>query len=174
MTRARDYAQLVRLPNVFTALADIGLAALVSGALPTAWATVLLVAAASACLYCGGMVWNDYFDVEQDRRERPFRPVPSGRVARREAAGLGALLLLGGLVFACLAMVVQDAGEAAARLPLRGAPVLLASLLIGAILAYDGWLKRTWAGPLGMGACRFLNVLLGLSAAPQQDWGRAL
>jgi hypothetical protein len=31
-------------------------------------------------------------------------------------------------------------------------------------VAYDGWLKRTWAGPLAMGACRFLNVLLGVSA----------
>jgi 4-hydroxybenzoate polyprenyltransferase len=174
MSRARAFAQLVRLPNVFTALADIGLAALVSGALPGAWVTVLLVAAASACLYCGGMVWNDYFDLEQDKRERPFRPIPSGRVSRREAAGLGGLLLGGGLALACLAMIVQESGEEAASLPFRGAPVLLASLLVGAILAYDGWLKRTWAGPLGMGACRFLNVLLGLSAAPRQDWGRAL
>jgi hypothetical protein len=170
MSRVRDYAQLVRLPNVFTALADIGMAALVSGALPGAWAAVLLVALASACLYCGGMVWNDYFDVEQDRRERPFRPIPSGRVLRREAAGLGGLLLLGGLVCACLVVLLQNAVAADTAPSFRGAPVLLASLLIGAILLYDGWLKRTWAGPVGMGACRFFNVLLGVSAAPQQDW----
>jgi 4-hydroxybenzoate polyprenyltransferase len=170
MTRARDYAQLVRLPNVFTALADVGMAALVSGALLAAWGPVLLLAAASASLYCGGMVWNDYFDAEQDRRERPFRPIPSGRVTRREAAGLGGLLLLGGLVCACLAVVLQNAVAAGTPPSPRGAPVLLASLLIGAILLYDGWLKRTWAGPVGMGACRFLNVLLGLSAAPQVDW----
>ena len=30
---------------------------------------------------------------------------------------------------------------------------------------YDAWLKRTWAGPIAMGTCRFLNVLLGLSVA---------
>jgi hypothetical protein len=131
---------------------------------------VLLVAIGSACLYCGGMVWNDYFDAEQDRRERPFRPIPSGRVTRREAAGLGGLLLLGGLVCACLAVLLQNAVPSGPPPSFRGAPVLLASLLIGAILLYDGWLKRTWAGPLGMGACRFLNVLLGVSAAPQQDW----
>src|SRR5262249_55491017 len=122
MTRARDYAQLVRLPNVFTALADVGLAALVSGALPSAWAAVLLIAAASACLYCGGMVWNDYFDAEQDRRERPFRPIPSGRVTRREAAGLGALLLLGGLVCASLAVLIQNALASGPPPPVRGAP----------------------------------------------------
>jgi 4-hydroxybenzoate polyprenyltransferase len=38
-------------------------------------------------------------------------------------------------------------------------------MLAVAIVLYDGWLKRTWAGPLGMGACRTLNVLLGLSLA---------
>src|SRR5205807_10637712 len=48
-------------------------------------------------------------------------------------------------------------------------PLFLPALLVGAILAYDGWLKRTWAGPFGMGACRFLNVLLGLSLTPQPD-----
>src|SRR5437868_8098899 len=79
----RAYAQLVRLPNVFTALADIGLGALATHALPGAWPTVVWLLLSSACLYCGGMVWNDFFDVEQDRRERPFRPLPSGRVARR-------------------------------------------------------------------------------------------
>jgi 4-hydroxybenzoate polyprenyltransferase len=41
----------------------------------------------------------------------------------------------------------------------------VALLLIVAILIYDGWLKRTWAGSLGMGACRFLNVLWGFTLA---------
>src|SRR5262249_19180045 len=49
------------------------------------------------------------------------------------------------------------------------ASTALATLLVAAILLYDGWLKRTWAGPLAMGACRFLNVLLGLSLAPQPN-----
>jgi hypothetical protein len=164
MKRLRPYAQLVRLPNVFTALADIVMAGLVCGALPAAWFAVLLVALTSACLYCGGMVLNDYFDVDQDRRERPFRPIPSGRITRRGAGGLGALLLGCGLLIAALATRVLE----------RGGPVVVASLLIGAILLYDGWLKRTWAGPGGMGACRFLNLLLGVTPAPHPDWGRAL
>ena len=40
-----------------------------------------------------------------------------------------------------------------------------AFLLVAAILLYDAWLKRTWLGPIAMGTCRFLNVLLGLTAA---------
>ena len=44
-------------------------------------------------------------------------------------------------------------------------PAGIAAALIVAILLYDAWLKRFWAGPLGMGACRFLNVLLAFSLA---------
>ncbi len=158
----RAYAQLVRLPNVFTALADISLGALAAfftGAPPERWPSFALLMGASACLYSAGMVWNDFFDVEQDQRERPFRPVPSGRIARATAARLGASLLAVGLALAILAGWLTDA----ARWDAAG----VAGLLVLAILLYDGWLKRTWAGPIGMGSCRFLNVLLGLSVAEE-------
>src|SRR5262245_29074995 len=95
MSRARAYAQLIRLPNVFTAAADIVLGAVAGvefagGALPQWWQAKLgLLLAASACLYSGGMVWNDFFDLKQDKRERPFRPIPSGRIRRRTAGWLG-------------------------------------------------------------------------------------
>jgi 4-hydroxybenzoate polyprenyltransferase len=160
MNRLRPFAQLVRLPNVFTALADIALAALATHALkvPAQWPAFLLLCLASACLYCGGMVWNDFFDVEQDKRERPFRPIPSGRVPRRTAALLGAALLAAGVAFAAISGWAHGEGY-------RSAAAVVAVVLVGAILLYDGWLKRTWAGPVAMGTCRFLNVLLGLTVA---------
>ncbi len=159
MSRLLTYAQLVRLPNVPSALADIALGALAVGALPGRWAAFLALCLASACLYMAGMVFNDFFDVEQDRRERPDRPIPSGRVTRREAGLLGVLLLLAGLGFAGLAGLVL----ATQGVPSPWKPVWMAGLLVAAIFAYDGWLKRTPIGPLSMGACRFLNVLLGVS-----------
>src|SRR5262245_55663963 len=107
MNALRPYAQLVRLPNLPSAVADILLAALAVGALPGRWPTFALLALASACLYCAGMAFNDYFDVEQDRRERPFRPIPSGRVTPRQAARLGAALLAAGVALALLAGWVQ-------------------------------------------------------------------
>lgn len=162
----RPYLQLVRLPNVFTALADIALAALATGAWRTNPAGVLLLALASVGLYWGGMVFNDVFDVEQDRRERPHRPIPSGRVSRRTAIGLGIVLLLLGMLLAGVAGTTFDEGY-------RTTPVVVALFLVGTILAYDGGLKQTWAGPLAMGSCRFLNVLLGLTAAGElnSSWG---
>src|SRR5207249_291792 len=86
-----DPAATVRLPNVFTAFADIGLGILATwqltpeafalGELGWVWSALFLMAA-SGCLYCAGMVFNDVFDLEQDKRERPSRPIPSGRVSR--------------------------------------------------------------------------------------------
>jgi 1,4-dihydroxy-2-naphthoate octaprenyltransferase len=157
MSRARLYAQLVRLPNLPSAFADILLGALAAGALPAHWLPFALLLPASACLYCGGMVWNDFFDLEQDTRERPFRPLPSGKVSRREAALLGSVLLSVGVLLALLAGLAQEQPTW-----LSG---ILALFLVAAILLYDSWLKRTPLGPIGMGACRFLNVLLGLSAS---------
>lgn len=169
MTRGQTYAQLVRLPNLPSALADICLGALAAGALPGGWLPFLLLLPASGCLYCGGMVFNDYFDLEQDRHERPFRPLPSGRVSPREAALLGSALLAAGVVFALLAGWSQALFSEGAR---SARPGSIALFLVVAILLYDGWLKRTWAGPVAMGACRFLNVLLGVSASGTFAWPR--
>src|ERR1700719_4023050 len=88
-SRFLPYAQLVRLPNVFTAMADIALAALVTGSLPGQLISFLLLVLASSCLYCAGMVWNDYFDYEIDLKERPLRPLPSNRIPRPTAARIG-------------------------------------------------------------------------------------
>lgn len=155
--RLLPYAQLLRIPNVFTAFADILLGALAAGTLlsrPLGSAALLL---ASGCLYCAGMVWNDYFDLAVDRRERPFRPLPSGKIPLGTARALGIGLLLAGLAFAGLAGGSAEGWSSE--------PIMMAAFLVAAIFAYDGWLKQTPVGPLSMGACRFLNVLLGTSLA---------
>jgi 4-hydroxybenzoate polyprenyltransferase len=166
MSRLRDYAQLVRLPNLPTALADICLGALATGSLafPARLPAFALLLLSSACLYSAGMAWNDFFDVEQDKRERPTRPIPSGRIKHRVAGLFGVVLLGAGVLFATLA------GAVSAWLGVGPffVPPLLALALAACILLYDGWLKRTWAGPLGMGACRFFNVLLAVSVAGER------
>jgi 4-hydroxybenzoate polyprenyltransferase len=48
----------------------------------------------------------------------------------------------------------------------------VALILIVAILAYDSILKRTPLGPIAMGSCRFLNVMLGASL--QSQWSDLL
>jgi 4-hydroxybenzoate polyprenyltransferase len=166
MSRLRAYAQLVRLPNVFTAIADIALGALAAGALPSRWLAFIVLALNSCCLYSAGMVWNDYFDLEQDKKERPFRPLPSGRIALGAAFFLGVGLFAAGVIFALLAgRLLSLWREGDVQGGMVWTPLVLSFFLILAILFYDIWLKRTVFGPIGMGACRFLNVLLGLSIA---------
>lgn len=168
--RFLPYAQLLRLPNVFTAFADICLGAFATAALPEQWLSFICLLLASGCLYCSGMVWNDYFDLEQDKRERSFRPLPSQRINLGRAVMLGLVLMAVGVGFAVLADMLRQSAE---QLAWPGPSLRLAILLVTAIFLYDGWLKRTWAGPISMGACRFLNVLLGLSVGETATgtWG---
>lgn len=148
------YARLLRLPNVFTAFADIALGTCATIGLATIddafpWRVALLLMA-SGCLYCAGMVWNDYFDLEEDRKLRPFRPVASGRISVRTTVAIGTVLMIVGWACAALSGVYG---------------AILGAALVLAIFLYDARIKRTRLAPVGMAACRFLNVLLGLSLA---------
>jgi 4-hydroxybenzoate polyprenyltransferase len=172
-SRLRAYLQLVRLPNVFTALADVTMGFLFTHEAfgpRDGWVLGLLLAA-SGMLYAAGVTLNDLFDREVDARERPGRPIPSGRVSVAAAKRLGWGLLATGAAMACLA----------ARVAAVWRPAVVGIVLAGMIVLYDGVLKgRNAAGkparyamvvggamaPLGMGACRMLNVLLGMSVQP--------
>lgn len=156
----QDYLQLMRLPNVFTAMADVAMGFLFVQAgskwAPTLWdvATLATLIATSSVLYIAGMVLNDVFDLEIDRQERPERPIPSGRVSFESARRLGWRLLILGVAL----------GSATVFFTGHLRPGVAAALLATAILLYDAWLKRTPLGPVAMGTCRMLNVLLGMSA----------
>ncbi|GIS60363.1 MAG: hypothetical protein CM1200mP2_25880 [Planctomycetaceae bacterium] len=146
------WMQLVRLPTVFTALADIllGTQLVVPAEATTSPRALGLLLVASAGLYLAGMVFNDVFDRHRDAVERPGRPLPSGRITLSSAVTLGTVLMIGGVVAAATA----DGSSSRAGL-------LVALGLAVCVLAYDGLLKTTPLGPVAMGACRSLNVLLG-------------
>ncbi|CAN5909756.1 UbiA family prenyltransferase [soil metagenome] len=149
----KPYLQLVRLPNVFTAAAD-SLAGwlLVAGtfAEPGRWLPLVL---ASMAIYAAGIALNDYFDIEVDRQERPGRPLPSEQVSRGFALGLALALFVLGLTLAASSGSNRSLG--------------IAVLLVVCVVGYDAGLRRTVLGPQVMGACRGLNVLLGMSQVPE-------
>ena len=146
----RGYLELVRPANVATALADVLAGYAVAGlGHPRALGWLLL---STACLYAGGVVLNDVFDRDIDRTERPERPIPSGRVRVATAAALGLGLLALGVVAASLATTVSG---------------IVGAATAACVLVYDAWGKRQGLlGPVNMGMCRGLNLLLGVSAAP--------
>lgn len=155
----RAYFELLRLPAVFTAIADVMMGYLVTqGSYQPPWAVALLVAA-SSLIYLAGMVLNDVHDVEVDAVERPQRPIPSGRVSLNLANRLSWGMLIGGVVAAWLASYLACSFR----------PGIVATLLGTAVVLYDIVLKQTAIAPLVMGSCRFLNVLLGMSLAETTD-----
>ncbi|WP_142003960.1 SCO3242 family prenyltransferase [Amycolatopsis cihanbeyliensis] len=141
----RAWVELVRAPAALTVLGDT-----VAGAAATGQpmrGRRMLLPLASASFYWAGMALNDWADRELDAVERPERPIPSGRVSAGAALTTGGVLTAAGLGLAGLGGGRRAMGTASA--------------LAAAVWAYDTRLKGTPAGPLGMAACRALDVLLG-------------
>lgn len=147
----KGYLQLMRPANLPTAAADIFAGAAIAGVLAASFPilTLLFLVFSSVFLYAGGVVLNDVFDFNLDKIERPERPIPSGLIPLKSAAFFGGLLLIIGIVLAFL--VHQLSGY-------------IALALAGSIVLYDSFSKRNgFLGPLNMGLCRALNLILGMS-----------
>ena len=159
--KIRGYLRLMRPANILTAISDILAGITIAGYFSTRFygqlfdAPVLFLVLATIGLYGGGVVFNDVFDAELDKKERPERPIPSGLISKKMAALLGVVLLGVGVVSASLVHhAIYPSGP-------------LAILIGAAALVYDKWGKHhpVW-GPLNMGICRGLNLLLGISIIP--------
>jgi 4-hydroxybenzoate polyprenyltransferase len=144
--------RLLRAGTLFSPAADV-LAGrcILAAAGESIWTGDLVrLMAASALIYAAGMVCNDVADVEEDRAQRPERPIPRGEISRTAAAMLGVLLLGGGVA-------------------LSPAP-LHHGILAGLVLLYDFAAKRAaLPGALCMGTLRGLNLasaaaMLGIAA----------
>lgn len=161
----RSWLQLIRVPNLFTVPGDplVGFI-LASGAANGGKAFLdpraALAVLASLCLYSAGLILNDLLDLEEDRRERPKRPLPSGAISVKAAKiACGALTLVGLLV---MALVAGQAGS------------MIAVALALCIGFYDGVTKNIPViGALNMGLCRGLSLWLGATAATQTTWPQA-
>jgi 4-hydroxybenzoate polyprenyltransferase len=155
-----SWLQLVRLPAVFTAIADIGMAYFYADRYMARPLVALGLVTTTVCLYWAGMILNDVFDVAVDMRERPSRPLPAGRIDRRVATSAGLGLLAAGIVVAWL---IHGFTRSGGRFWLGPGPIAL--VLAAVIVLYDWGLKSTVWGPVGMGACRSLHLLMGMSVA---------
>jgi 4-hydroxybenzoate polyprenyltransferase len=118
------------------------------------WRVAVLIAASSS-FYAAGVVLNDVHDYRTDLEERPDRPLPSGRVPLSVARWLGWELLVIGVAMSWTAAALSGTAR----------PGLVGLALAACVVLYNGLLKPTILGPIAMGACRFSNVLLGMSVA---------
>lgn len=161
MKKLFGYLRLARPANIVTAIADVLAGVALSGLLLSIldnenYINILLLCMATIGLYGGGIVYNDVFDIDLDRIERPERTIPSGLISLQEATIWGTSLLIFGILMAFL--VNSTAG-------------VLAILTSVAALTYNKWGKHhPLLGPPNMGLCRGLNLLLGISILPNRVW----
>ena len=154
--------QILRPANIITSMSNsiAGFAASTIGMGTTLfasdyfnWTSALLLIIASAFLYAGGIVFNDYFDAELDAKERPERPIPSGKLTRRFAG------LLGSVCFVIAIALTYNLS------PLSST---IASAISVSCIIYNAKAKHhVIVGPFFMGLCRGFNFLLGVSINPE-------
>lgn len=148
----RPTLQLLRPANLVTAIADI-LAGMCIVSFQWSGFSYIYLMIASVSLYAGGVVLNDYFDREIDAKERPERPIPSGKVSKEFALLSGTILLLIGVSFSFL---------------YSWKSFLVSLLICFFVILYDCYAKHHFVfGPLVMGVCRGLNLLLGMTSVSQ-------
>ena len=156
-----NFFRLMRPANIVTSVADVLAGIAISGyflTFETDYFPVLMLCIATIGLYGGGIVFNDVFDADLDKIERPERAIPSGAVKLNEAILLGAFLLLSGI---------------AAAFTIAALSGIIAILIAFFALLYNKYSKHhSFLGPLNMGLCRGLNLLLGVSiiAVSLNEW----
>src|SRR5690606_34609225 len=153
---------LSRPANVVTSAADVLAGIALSGILMQ-WTfegllskgyflDMVLLTFSTICLYAGGIVFNDVFDYELDKVERPERVIPRGVISLKQAAQFASVLLAAGILLALAANTTAG---------------WMAVCIAIAALVYNKWAKHhSFFGPPTMGLCRGLNLLLGLSVLP--------
>lgn len=148
----RSWCRLLRLPNLVTVPGDpMAGYLLAAGAAAVPGAQVAWAMAVALLLYAAGLILNDVADARADAVERPDRPLPSGAVDEGVARVVAGTLV-------ALALVL------ARHLGWRQVAVAIA--LVVCIVLYNLVFKRTVLGPLSMGLCRGLSLLLGASLVP--------
>lgn len=142
----------MRPANIVTSVADVLAGITISGYIfgpEIDFLPIILLCLSTIGLYGGGIVFNDVFDFELDKIERPERAIPSGAVKLSEAIVLGLFLLVFGILSAFLYSMLSG---------------IIAILIAVCALVYNKFSKHhPFIGPLNMGICRGLNLLLGVS-----------
>lgn len=157
----RAWLELARISNTPTTVSNTVAGAVLADAAAPA-GPVVVVAVAIALFYTAGMILNDVFDLDLDRRVRPERPLPSGRVSPPAAMTAVAFLFVAGEL-----LLLLEGWE----------PALAGLGLIGLIVLYDAWHKGNPLSPVLMGACRAsVYVVAGLAITATLNaelWGAA-
>lgn len=147
----KAFLELGRVSNLPTCISNTTVGYYLAGgnllADPFLWLMAIL---AISCFYESGMILNDLFDYSVDLRERPHRPIPSGRINAREAFFVYFILV--GIGLFIVRTFIPNA-------------IPVALILLALTVIYNGLHQKLNFSPLIMGACRGSIYLLSAAAA---------
>jgi hypothetical protein len=144
-----DALALGRVSNLPTVWTNVLVGVVLSGAGASHQALPPLLIALTL-FYIGGMYLNDFFDATIDALERPERPIPSGRVSRRNVGIYG---------FTMLGLGIATMGYIAANQTHSPWPLVTGIALAASIVLYNAHHKGNPLSPFVMGLCRVLIYL---------------
>lgn len=172
-SRVRPWLELARVSNLATCVSNtmtgiaLGLAARIPPGDPDGeiagsalrppdpnvgafrWDILATAAPGIIALYIAGMILNDLVDASTDSTERPGRPIPSGRISRRDAGiALGFCVLVASGTLAFLSIPAAIA----------------AGSLLCFIVAYDILHQKSETTVLLLGICRALIYAVAAAA----------
>lgn len=154
--------RLGRISNLPTVWSNVLAGATLAGAAIDP-ASVFILLIALSLVYTAGMFFNDLFDQDYDRENRPDRPIPAGETSAASVRIWGAVMMLAALL---LLGVNTSPAVIESWYPLFSGLVLCALVLL-----YDWRHKANPFGPLIMGCCRgMVYITAALSLLPEFSW----
>lgn len=145
--KIKPYIALIRPSNFIITVLSVVVSCILAGATGAMNLKILAASFAAGLIGAGGMVINDYFDIEIDRINKPMRPLPSGAVSLRTAILFWMALSFFGLLLNIF-------------LPLAATIIAIFAFVI--IFYYSKILKRTpLFGNLTVGALTGLTFIYG-------------
>lgn len=156
-SRIRAWLDILRVSNAPTCVSNVLVGWMIGGGTDRLWPLIFITIVIIA-IYLAGMILNDVFDADWDRRHRPDRPIPAGLIRRSTAGVVGGVLIV----------------VATSSTVLLGPAVLTATCLLAAmVLVYDAC-HRFWpVAIIGMSMCRclvYLTAALVATEAPPAPW----
>jgi geranylgeranylglycerol-phosphate geranylgeranyltransferase len=150
MDKLRGYIRLIRPGTTLSGLlATVVGGYVASGGQPN-WFRIALAALIVACVQGAGNTLNDVFDQQIDLVNKPWRPLPSGKVSRKEALRLAFSLTIMGVVGSILLGPVN---------------VVIALVVVIALYLYAMFLKRALlVKNLTVAIASALTVIYGAAA----------
>jgi len=151
--------KLGRVSNLPTVWSNV-FAGVVLGGAGVAPLAVFIALLAMSLVYIAGMFFNDVFDADFDRQNRPDRPIPAG-----EANSTSVKIWASAMMLVALLLLGIDVSASAIE---TWYPLFCGLLLCALVLLYDAWHKANPFGPLIMGLCRgMVYVTVAVSVFPR-------